>query len=172
MEPTMSMRKSWHERLQDDKTPRGIKPIPPRMQRKHGVGTIVIPTPRDVERVIRGIPPGKLITVQRIADSLAHTHRTTIGCAVTSGICAWIAAHAADEAEAAGWAQITPYWRVLKADGELNSKYPGGIPNLKRRLAREGHVVVEARDRAWVANHETALAPTARKRRPAGGRGK
>lgn len=32
-----------------------------------------------------------------------------------------------------------PFWRTLKADGELNPKYPGGIEYQMEKLASEGH---------------------------------
>lgn len=36
----------------------------------------------------------------------------------------------------------TPYWRTLKANGELNEKYPGGIEAQKAKLEAEGHTVI------------------------------
>ncbi len=33
----------------------------------------------------------------------------------------------------------TPYWRTLKANGELNAKYPNGIEAQKEKLEAEGH---------------------------------
>ena len=53
-----------------------------------------------------------------------------------------------DEAIAA-WASYqrsedeTPYWRTLKANGELNAKYPGGIEAQKERLEAEGHTIIQ-----------------------------
>ena len=64
--------------------------------------------------------------------ALAKKHGATIACPITTGIFAWIAAHAADEAESAGARRITPYWRTLKTGGELNPKYPGGVKKLRR----------------------------------------
>lgn len=37
----------------------------------------------------------------------------------------------------------TPYWRTLKANGELNEKYPGGIEAQKEKLEVEGHMIVQ-----------------------------
>ena len=36
----------------------------------------------------------------------------------------------------------TPYWRTLKANGELNPKYPGGVEAQKEKLEQEGHTVI------------------------------
>ena len=49
----------------------------------------------------------------------------------------------------AAWASFqrredeTPYWRTLKANGELNEKYPGGIQAQKVRLEAEGHIIIQ-----------------------------
>lgn len=37
---------------------------------------------------------------------------------------------------------ITPYWRTLKSDGELNAKYPEAMELQKRLLEEEGHTIV------------------------------
>ena len=81
-----------------------------------------------------------------------------MGCPITTGIFAWIAAHAAQEAELAGVKRITPYWRTLKAGGELNPKYPGGIDAVRARLEAEGHRIVQKGKRWLVADFEKALA--------------
>ena len=69
---------------------------------------------------------------------MTRKHGATIGCPITTGIFAWIAAHAAAEAEAAGKKRITPWWRTLKTGGELNPKYPGGVKEQAARLRAEG----------------------------------
>ena len=76
---------------------------------------------------------------------------------MTTGIFAWIAAHAAAEDAAEGAPGITPYWRTVKAKGELNPKYPGGIETLKERLEKEGHEVIQKGKRFFVADFEAAL---------------
>lgn len=37
----------------------------------------------------------------------------------------------------------TPYWRTLKANGELNPKYPGGVAAQKEKLQAEGHTILQ-----------------------------
>jgi hypothetical protein len=99
---------------------------------------------------------GKLTTIDAIRKALARKHGATIACPITTGIFAWIAAHAADEAEIEGRSRITPYWRTLKSGGELNPKYPGGIKNLRQRLAAEGHRIVKKGNRYFVAEYESS----------------
>ncbi len=128
------------------------------MTRRWGTGTMVIPAPREVDEVMRKVPKGKLITINEIRAALAKKHRADVGCPITTGIFAWIAAHAAAEAAEAGIKRITPYWRTLKTGGELNPKYPGGISDLKDRLESEGHRIVKKGKRYLVADFQQALA--------------
>ena len=115
---------------------------------------MVVPAPREVDAIMKSVPSGKLITIQEIRAIVAERHGATIGCPLTVGIFAWIAAHAADEAEQGGRSRITPYWRTLKTGGELNPKYPGGIKNVRARLAAEGHRVIKKGKRYFVADYE------------------
>lgn len=124
------------------------------MSKRWGEGTVVIPAPLEVNAIMRRVRPGKLITIDDIRDRLAKKHGATMACPLTTGIFAWIAAHAADEAEQEGESRITPYWRTLKSGGELNPKYPGGIENVKARLEADGHTVVQKRKRYFVQDYE------------------
>ena len=146
----MPARKTWQEKLADSKDlPRVVK-INGRMSKRWGSGACAIPAPIEVDEVMRRVPKGKLITINEIRAAVAHKHKATIGCPITTGIFAWIAAHAAAEKAAAGKKRITPYWRTLKSGGELNSKYPGGIAHLRKLLAAEGHRVVQKGKRYFI----------------------
>ena len=147
-------RKSWQEKLADDKDLPKVFRLTGKAKAKWGAGTMVIPAPREVDALMKEVPRGKLITINELRCALAKKHEATVGCPITTGIFAWIAAHAADEAEAAGASRITPYWRTLKTGGELNPKYPGGVNELKARLAAEGHTVVQKGKRYVVVDHE------------------
>jgi len=148
---------SWREKLADDKGLPRVCPIDETKSKRWGEGTFVIPAPREVDVLMRRVPKGRLITIDEIRKALAKKHRATIGCPITTGIFAWIAAHAAAEAEADGARRITPYWRTLKTKGEVNPKYPGGIPMLKRRLAAEGHKLRQKGKRWFVEGFERRL---------------
>jgi alkylated DNA nucleotide flippase Atl1 len=150
--------KTWREKLADSKDLPKVAPIEGKMTRRWGTGTMVIPAPSEVDAVMRQVPKGKLVTISEIRNSLAKRHCATIGCPITTGIFAWIAAHAAEEAASEGAKRITPYWRTLKSGGELNPKYPGGIANLKSRLESEGHRVIKKGERYLVADFEKSLA--------------
>jgi alkylated DNA nucleotide flippase Atl1 len=134
-------RKSWREKLADDKGLPQVKEITGKMSTRWGTGTMVIPAPREVDEIMRSVPKGRLITINQIRAKLAKKHGASIGCPITTGIFAWVAAHAAEEAKAEGEKDITPYWRTLKASGELNPKYPGSINAQAEHLREEGHTI-------------------------------
>jgi hypothetical protein len=154
----MKRKRTWQEKLQDSKDLPKVVRITGRMSKRWGSGTVVVPAPREVDEIMAAVPKRKLTTVDQISRRLAEKHGASIGCPITTGIFAWIAAHAADEAEQAGKKRITPYWRTLKANGELNPKYPRGIPNLVARLKAEGHEVIQKGKRFLVADYEKRLA--------------
>ncbi|MBM3494506.1 MAG: hypothetical protein FJX72_09345 [Armatimonadetes bacterium] len=54
--------------------------------------------------------------------------------------------------------RVTPYWRTLKAEGEVNPKYPGGADAQRVHLEAEGHVVVAKGKRLLVRGYERKLA--------------
>ena len=112
------------------------------MSKRWGTGTVVIPAPKEVDAIMKKVPAKKFITINEIRGILAKKHQASIGCPITTGIFAWLAAHAAEESASEGKTNITPYWRTLKTGGILNEKYPGSIENLSKKLESEGHKVV------------------------------
>src|SRR5271155_2957321 len=150
----VARRKTWREKLADDKDLPKVARIEGALSRRWGTGTVVIPAPREVDAAMRKVRKGRVVTINEIRAHLARKHRATIGCPLTTGIFAWIAAHAADEAAADGVKRITPYWRTLKAGAELNPKFPGGVAALKARLEAEGHRIVQKGKRYVVVDFE------------------
>jgi alkylated DNA nucleotide flippase Atl1 len=144
-------RKTWTEKLADDKGLPKVGRIEGKMSKRWGEGTVVVPSPREVDELMRKVPRGRISTINDLRGELAARHGATIGCPITTGIFAWIAAHAAAEQEGAGKKRITPWWRTLKTGGELNPKYPGGAEEQARRLRAEGHRVVRKGKRWMVA---------------------
>jgi hypothetical protein len=160
----MPKRKTWREKLAADKDLPKVVEMTGKMSTRWGKGTVAIPAPREVDAIMRKVPEGKLITINEIRELVAKKHKATIGCPITAGIFAWIAAHAAAESEAAGDVEITPYWRTLKSGGELNPKYPGGIAQLKVRLEAEGHAVVAKGRRYFVEDFAAKLVRVPKRR--------
>ncbi len=154
----MRRAKTFREKLGDDKDLPRVEPIPEGMARQWGEGTMVLPAPSEVADLMRRVRKGKLITINDIREVLARRHGTTHACPIVTGIQARIVAGAAGEDEREGKERVTPYWRTLKAGGELNPKYPGGLEGQRERLESEGHEVVARGKRLFVRDHEKALA--------------
>jgi hypothetical protein len=102
-------------------------------------GLMLIPRPIDVDALMRKIAKGKLATTAQIREKLAANYKTDIACPMTTGIFMRIAAEAAEEDARYGKKKITPYWRVIKPDGSLNEKFPGGAIGQMVKLKDEGH---------------------------------
>ena len=151
-------KRTWREKLDDAKDFPKVCAIDCTKTARWGTGTFVIPAPREVDELMRRVPRGKLTTIDELRKALARRHGATIACPITTGIFAWIAAHAAAEAQAARETKTTPFWRTLKSRGELNPKYPGGIPLLKRKLTAEGHTVKKKGTRFFVDGFAQRLA--------------
>ncbi len=151
---------TWVEKLNDSKGLPKVEKINEKMSKRWGTGTIVIPAPIEVDELMRNVPAGKLTTINDIRAALAKKHKATIGCPMTTGIFAWVAANAADEREQQGEKDITPYWRTLKTGGILNEKYPNGAEAQKLRLEQEGHTVIKKGKKFKVLNYEEALVQT------------
>jgi len=147
-------KKSWREKLADNKDLPRVATIDGKLSKRWGTGTFVIPAPREVDGLMRRVPRGKITTIHELRAALASRHGATIACPITTGIFAWIAAHAADEAEREGARRVTPYWRTLKTGGELNAKYPGGVGAVRAKLEAEGHRVIAKGKRLFIDQHE------------------
>ena len=138
----MKSRTSWREKLEKPREPRVID-IPPKMAR-FGSGTMLIPTPKLVDDLIRRVPKGKLVTVGELRRKLATEFEADVTCPLTTGIFVRIAAEAAEEDRTNGRQRLTPYWRVIKDDGSINPKFPGGAEQQTRHLRAEGFSFVRS----------------------------
>lgn len=124
--------------------------------RKYGGSRMYFAPPLDYDRMMKTVPFGKLITVNQLRDYFARQGGADFTDPITAGIFVSIAA----------WASVqrtqdpTPWWRTLKAHGELNPKYPGGIAAQREKLEAEGHtILVRGRKhlRYYVQDYEQAL---------------
>ena len=90
---------------------------------------------------MKKVPKGKLTTINELRTALAKKHKTDFTCPITTGIFSLIAAYAADELAQQVRKRITPYWRKLKSDVQINPKYPGGIEAIREKLEAEGQTL-------------------------------
>lgn len=150
-------RKTWREKLSESKDLPKVSKIEGKLSKRWGEGTCAIPAPVEIDEIMKSVPKGRLITTREIQAAIATKHGATMACPMCCGIFAWIAAHAADEAETEGAKRITPYWRTLKTGGELNQKFPDGVEALKSRLEAEGHRVMPKGKKWIVSDYERCL---------------
>ena len=106
---------------------------------KYGGNRMYFAPPLAYDRIMKTIPYGKVVTVGEIRAYLARTNGADFTDPITAGIFVSIAAWASFQRTG----DETPYWRTLKAGGELNPKYPGGVEAQKAKLEAEGHTIVQ-----------------------------
>ena len=123
---------------------------------KYGGNRMYFAPPMDYDAVMRRVPRGKLTTVGAIREYFAKKNGADFTEPITAGIFVSIAAWASHQRDT----DKTPYWRTLKAGGELNPKYPGGIDSQKQMLEAEGHRIIQKgrkNIRYYVADYEKAV---------------
>lgn len=124
--------------------------------KKYGGNRMYFAPPMDYDRVMRRVPFGKVITVGKIREYFAAQNGADFTEPITAGIFVSIAAWASHQRSK----DKTPYWRTLRAGGELNPKYPGGVEEQKEMLEAEGHTVIQkgrTNIKYYVKDYEKAL---------------
>lgn len=124
--------------------------------KKYGGNKMYFAPPMAYDEVMRCVPFGKLLTVGTIRTHFAAQNNADFTEPITAGIFVSIAAWASEQRTA----DKTPYWRTLKANGELNPKYPGGVQAQKEKLEKEGHTVIQkgrTNIRYYVQDYKQAL---------------
>lgn len=106
--------------------------------KKYGGTKMFLAPPIYYDELIKKVPFGKLITTKQMRTYLAKKHNADFTDPMTAGIFVNIVAWASYQRES----DITPYWRVLKSDGQLNTKYPEAITLQKTLLEKEGHEII------------------------------
>ncbi len=106
---------------------------------KYGGDKMYFAPPIDYDKIKRLIPYGKVITVGKIREYFAMLSGADFTEPITAGIFVSIAAWASYQRRE----DETPYWRTLKVNGELNSKFPGGVEAQKQKLEAEGHTIIQ-----------------------------
>ena len=156
MKSRFRSRVPWREKMERPQEPKLVR-IPPKMSR-FGKGMMLIPTPKLVDEIVRQVPRGRLVTVGEIRRKLAADFSADVTCPLTTGIFIRIVAEAAEEDRAEGRKRIAPYWRVIKDDGGLNPKFPGGIEQQASYLRGEGCAITRRGKRTVLKDFERRLA--------------
>ncbi len=150
-------KKDFNAMLKDGKDmPKIVEITDEKSIEKYGGRRMYFAPPLDYDEVMRRIPEGKLITVGAIREYFAKKNGADFTDPITAGIFCSIAAWASFQRTE----DKTPYWRTLKANGELNPKYPGGVEAQRKLLEAEGHTVIEkgrTNIRLYVKDYEKFL---------------
>ena len=80
----------------------------------------------------KGMPKMQIVTDEATIKRYGGTEPITAGAFIS--IAAWASEQRDDDP--------TPYWRTLKAKGEINPKFPGGVEAQIEKLEAEGHKIV------------------------------
>lgn len=124
--------------------------------KKYGGDRMYFAPPVTYDEIMKTVPYGKVITIGVIREYLAQKNSADFTEPITAGIFVSIAAWASFQRSE----NETPYWRTLKANGELNAKYPGGIEAQREKLEAEGHTIIQKgrkNIRYYVKNYENSL---------------
>lgn len=106
--------------------------------KKYGGTRMFFAPPLYYDKLMKKVPSGKLLTIGQMREYFAKHNSADFTDPMTAGIFVNIAAWASYQRNE----DITPYWRILKSDGELNVKYPEAIELQKRLLEAEGHTII------------------------------
>ncbi|WP_445544328.1 methylated DNA-protein cysteine methyltransferase [Enterococcus asini] len=127
-------RKDFNRMLHDNKDMPKIQIITDQKSiEKYGGKRMYFAPPLDYDQVMKQVPYGQVVTVGEIREYFAEQAGADFTEPITAGIFVSIAAWASHQRTS----DKTPYWRTLKAKGELNPKYPGGILAQKEKLEAE-----------------------------------
>lgn len=133
--------------------------VPAKFQKQMGGKRVLIPTPLMVDELVWKVRKGKLVTVGQLREHLAAQFKADSTCPMTMGIFLTIVAQTAEEDLQEGKKRVAPYWRVIKVDGSLNPKFPGGVETQASRLKGEGHNIAPGKGKKLpkVRNFQKAL---------------
>ncbi len=133
-------KKDFNAMLHDSKDMPKFQTITdPKSIEKYGGNKMYFAPPIDYDNIMKQIPRGKVITIEKIRQYFAKLSGADFTEPITAGIFVSISAWASYQRSDGK----TPYWRTLKANGELNSKYPGGVELQKEKLEAEGHTIIQ-----------------------------
>lgn len=152
-------KKDFNAMMQDNKDMPKIQIITDQKSiEKYGGDHMYFAPPIAYNQVMHEIPYGKVTTVGEIRNYFAKKNGADFTEPITAGIFVSIAAWASEQRDQ----DKTPYWRTLKANGELNAKYPGGVEAQKDKLVEEGHIIIKKgrkNIRYFVKDYEAFLCP-------------
>jgi alkylated DNA nucleotide flippase Atl1 len=133
-----------------------IVQIAPQLERFFGTsGRMLKPCAATVAALVAQIPAGHVVTTDVLRRKLADQFKVEVTCPYDTKMALLGIAndsslnesglnHAGLNESGNKTDQHVPYWRVIKANGELNPKYPGGLEAHAALLRSEGFSVDSA----------------------------
>lgn len=150
-------KKDFNAMLRDDKDMPKVQIVTdPGTIKKYGGDRMYFAPPMAYDAVMRRVPEGRVLTVGAIREHFARENGADFTDPITAGVFVSIAAWASHQRQD----DPTPWWRTLKADGELNPKYPGGVEAQRALLEAEGHTIIQRgrkNIRYYVKDYEQVL---------------
>jgi hypothetical protein len=114
-----------------------------------GGGKMLLPSPKTVAVLIGKVPAHKLITTHLLCQELTDQFKVKGTCPVTTQKAVQAIAHDSTKS--------VPYWRVIKANGALMGRFPGGVEGQATLLRSEGFAVEQKGKVARVKNFRESL---------------
>lgn len=126
-----------------------IEAIPKTMEKFFGCsGKMVRPSPDTVKALVKKIRKGKVVTLDQLREKLAKDFGVEAACPASTTKALQILAKEA---------KPVSYWRVLKKNGELMPKFPGGVDGHAELLQGEGFDVDFSKKAPVVMGYEKKL---------------
>ena len=130
-----------------------IEAIPKTMEKFFGCsGKMVRPSVATVKGVLKKVRKGRLVTLEQVREKLAKDFGVQTACPAST-----IKALQLISKEP----RPVRYWRVIKKNGELMTKYPNGIDGHASLLKREGFKIDNSKKKPLVVGFESKLSKLA-----------
>jgi alkylated DNA nucleotide flippase Atl1 len=116
-----------------------IVPIAPQLERFFGTsGRMLKPCAATIAALVAQIPSGQVVTTDALRRTLANQFGVEVTCPYDTKM-ALLAISNDSRLNHSGL--NVPYWRVVKANGELMPKFAGGLEAQTKMLRSEGFTV-------------------------------
>lgn len=119
-------------------------------------GRMLIASPDTIAAIVQRIPRGQVLRLGDLRAALAAAHDANYTCPMTTGI---FLRMLAEDVDRAGTGDDMPWWRVVRDNGALLDKLPGGAAGQRQRLERDGIVVPTSKSKRVPAVAELAWVP-------------
>jgi hypothetical protein len=138
----MARRKTWQEKLDNGREPKVVR-LEKNFSGVAAGSDLLVSTPREVERFIRRIPPGRFVDPKELRGKLAAKHSADAACPVSTGIFLRIVAEAAWEEIQHGKdpSSVAPFWRVVAPGSALEQRLSCGSAFVRKMQRQEGITV-------------------------------